>query len=219
MPPEDAPNPAAEGTGFFGKLPSHSDFISRRLPASFREAWAAWLDASLERSREMLGEAWLEAYLSSPIWCFAASTGCVGGQSLAGVLMPSLDRIGRYYPLSIVALTAGDEAAAEIAAHATQWFARIEAIALSCLADDFDFGAFDAALAAEPPPAGASASSIEAAAPRSNAEAIPRVLGRLLEQHGVAYSLWWTSGSMSVEAGCRAFLGLPPPEEFHALLR
>src|ERR1051325_6339290 len=96
---EDAAISAAEGAGFFGKLPSHGDFISRRLPPSFREAWAAWLAASLERSREMLGEAWLEAYLSSPIWCFAGSIGCVGGQSFAGVLMPSLDRVRGDLPL------------------------------------------------------------------------------------------------------------------------
>jgi type VI secretion system protein ImpM len=219
MLPADAAHSAAEGTGFFGKLPSHGDFISRRLPPSFREAWAVWLDTSLERSREMLGETWLEAYLSSPIWCFAGSIGCVGRQPFAGVLMPSLDRIGRYYPLSILALTEPNESAAEIAAGTARWFARIEAIALSCLADAFDFEAFDAALAAEPPPPGAGASPIEAAPPRSNAEVMPRVLGRLLEQHAVAYSLWWTSGSTSISAGCRAFLGLPPPEDFHTLLR
>src|SRR5262249_12505949 len=94
---DDRQNPDAPG--FAGKLPSHGDFISRRLPAALLTPWEAWLDAALERSRAILGEGWLNAYLSSPIWCFSLGPGCCGDRVVAGVMMPSLDRIGRYYPL------------------------------------------------------------------------------------------------------------------------
>jgi type VI secretion system protein ImpM len=166
----------------------------------------------------MLGDLWLERFLASPIWCFSASGGCAGDHSFAGVLMPSLDRIGRYYPLSIVALISTEESAAEIAAGAVQWFARLEAAALSCLADNFDFEAFDSALASEPLPTARGGATAHPAGLAPPAAAMPRLLGCLLEQNAVPYSLWWTSGSPTVAAGCRAFQGLPPQEEFHKLL-
>jgi type VI secretion system ImpM family protein len=147
MPETEAPT--GNTPGFFGKLPSHGDFISRRLPTELLAAWEAWLDAGLQHSRDSLGDAWLQTYLSSPIWCFSASADCCGAQPFAGVLMPSLDRVGRYYPLSIVAPFDAERSAAEIASGETDWFVRMEEIALSCLGDDFDFAAFDAALAAE----------------------------------------------------------------------
>ena len=149
MPETEAPT--GNAPGFFGKLPSHGDFISRRLPTELLAAWEAWLDAGLQHSRDSLGDAWLQTYLSSPIWCFSASADCCGAQPFAGVLMPSLDRVGRYYSLSIVAPFDAERSAAEIASGETDWFARMEEIALSCLGDDFDFAAFDAALAAELP--------------------------------------------------------------------
>src|SRR5260370_19714540 len=104
MPAAAAREHADDGPGFFGKLPSHGDFVSRRLPPAIIAVWEAWLDAGLERSRELLGQGWLEGYLSIPIWRFAVSAGCCGDPSVAGVLMPSLDRVGRYYPLPILAV-------------------------------------------------------------------------------------------------------------------
>jgi type VI secretion system ImpM family protein len=94
--------PTGNAPGFFGKLPSHGDFISRRLPTELLAAWEAWLDVGLQHSRDSLGDAWLQTYLSSPIWCFSASADCCGAQPFAGVPMPSLDWVGRYYSLSIV---------------------------------------------------------------------------------------------------------------------
>ena len=52
-------------TGFFGKLVSHGDFVSRRLPESFMQVWDSWLQHGLLASREALGATWLETYLTS----------------------------------------------------------------------------------------------------------------------------------------------------------
>ena len=98
MPQTEAPT--GNAPGFFGKLPSHGDFVSRRLPTELLAGLEAWLDAGLQHSRDSLGDGWLQTYLSSPIWCFSASADCCGAQPFAGVLMPSLDRVGRYYSLS-----------------------------------------------------------------------------------------------------------------------
>jgi type VI secretion system protein ImpM len=199
--------------GFVGKLPSHGDFISRRLPTALLVPWETWLDAALERSRETLGEGWLKAYLSSPIWCFSLEPGCCGDRPVAGVMMPSLDRIGRYYPLTIMAPVQADRSATAIALGATAWFTRMEALALSCLADDFDFERFDTSISDDPFPSSESCeSTLGAGGPGAS---LALLLSDLIRNSGVPYSVWWTSGS---PPRYRVFRGLPPAEEFAQLL-
>jgi type VI secretion system protein ImpM len=207
------PHEIPDAPGFAGKLPSHGDFISRRLPAALLVPWETWLDAALERSRETLGEGWLKAYLSSPIWCFSLEPGCCGDRLVAGVMMPSLDRIGRYYPLTIMAPVRVDHSASAIALGATAWFTRMETLALSCLADDFDFERFDTSISDEPFPSSESCeSALEARRPGA---LLALSLSDLIRNTGVAYSVWWTSGSPPCY---RVFRGLPPAEGFAQLL-
>lgn len=203
-----------DAPGFVGKLPSHGDFISRRLPADLLVPWEAWLDAGLERSREMLGEGWLKAYLSSPIWCFSLAPGCCSDRLVAGIMMPSLDRVGRYYPLTIMAPVRADRSATAIALGATEWFTRMEALALSCLADDFDFERFDTGILDEPFPSSEQCEPVLGACEPGAFLALS--LSDLIRGSGLAYSVWWISGSST---RYRVFRGLPPSEEFAQLLR
>jgi hypothetical protein len=70
--------------GCFGKLRSNGDFVTRRLPESFVGPWDAMLQAGLIASRDTLGAAWLEAYLTAPLWCFALGGGVMGGPGGGG---------------------------------------------------------------------------------------------------------------------------------------
>ncbi|MFW8696321.1 type VI secretion system-associated protein TagF, partial [Mesorhizobium japonicum] len=65
--------------------------------------WDLWLQAGLRHSRELLRERWLETYLNSPIWHFSLGAEVCGRAAMAGVLMPSVDRVGRYFPLTLAA--------------------------------------------------------------------------------------------------------------------
>jgi len=56
--------------GFFGKIPSLGDFVTRDLPREFLDAWDDWLQRSVAESKTALGDAWLNTYLNSPIWRF-----------------------------------------------------------------------------------------------------------------------------------------------------
>jgi len=87
--------------GFYGKVPGLGDFVSRRLPQAFIDPWDVWLQAAIASSRQQLGEQWLDIYLTSPLWRYALSPGSCGARGWAGVLMPSVDRVGRYFPLTI----------------------------------------------------------------------------------------------------------------------
>ena len=132
--------------GFFGKIPSHGDFVARRLPAPFTEPWDAWLRAGLADSRAHLGDDWLPIYLNSPIWRFVLGAGVCGPRAWGGVMMPSVDRVGRYFPFTIAAGL--DDGAPPSAA----WHASLEALALPALGDGFSLPGFDAALLALAPP-------------------------------------------------------------------
>lgn len=138
--------------GLYGKLPALGDFVQRRLPATLVDPWDAWLQAALAASQAALGEAWLERYLTCPLWHFVLSPGLAGPDLWTGVLMPSVDRVGRYFPLTI-ACALPPTVNPLIVPEATDWFARADTLVLSALdeappAAPFSLDAFAAAVAA-----------------------------------------------------------------------
>lgn len=130
--------------GCFGKLRCNGDFVTRRLPACFVNPWDVMLQGGLLAGRAARGRAWLDAYLTAPPWCFAIGGGVLGESGWAGVLMPSIDSAGRYFPLTIAA-PVEPHAWPMWRPHAHAWFAHCGALALAtldkgaCLAD-FDAG-------------------------------------------------------------------------------
>lgn len=125
--------------GWYGKLPSLGDFASRRLPPLFVDPWDCWLASSLASWRD--GDAaWLVAYLAAPPLRFALGAGVPFEQSpgYAGVLMPSVDRVGRYFPLTAVRPRAPSEAEAP-----ALWLQALESVSVAALNNDWDADRFD----------------------------------------------------------------------------
>src|SRR5262245_48363546 len=107
-----APTPASslsavpdDSPGWYGKLPSLGDFAQRRLPPDFVEAWDQWLAHELAAWQGADPAGWLERYLASTSWRFLLLPGSVPGwpssDTVAGVLMPSVDSVGRYFPFTL----------------------------------------------------------------------------------------------------------------------
>lgn len=135
---------AAEAAGWHGKLPTLGDFATRRLPPAFVQRWDDWLSAGLATLQQQAG--WLDGYLASPSWRFLLMPGVMDAQPWAGVLMPSVDRVGRYYPLTIAkplpALPGeGDEMEALWA-----WLLRIDEAAADALHEDWTIDTLEAEL-------------------------------------------------------------------------
>lgn len=214
--------------GWFGKIPALGDFASRRMPESFVAPWDAWLSQGLERVRNALGEGWLDAYLSGPIWRFGLMPGLVDRHGWAGVLMPSVDRVGRYFPLTIAA--AWSDPRLELKG-LEAWLGQLRAIALDCLAPEASVETLEAALAGLPPPWGAVDPDPGVAATTSlpglperlsagdglqaalSAAAAPLLVSALQQR-----SLWWP---WRVDQGGESITicsGLPGPEAFAGLL-
>ncbi|MCE2914442.1 MAG: type VI secretion system-associated protein TagF [Rubrivivax sp.] len=128
--------------GWHGKLPTLGDFASRRLDEAFIEAWDSWLAQGLLRLRTDGPGVWLEGYLASPSWRFLLMPGVLGagpvvGQAWAGVLMPSVDRVGRYFPLTLVKPMAAGPASAQQMELLWHWLARLDDLAHDALFDDW----------------------------------------------------------------------------------
>lgn len=139
--------------GWYGKLPTLGDFASRRLDASFIDPWDAWLAQGIATLREQSGDAWLDAYLASPVWRFVLMPGVLGEQAVAGVLMPSVDRVGRYFPLTLAApLPALPGSGAEVEA-LLNWLHQLDDAAADALHDDWDVDQLEAELTRLPLPA------------------------------------------------------------------
>jgi type VI secretion system protein ImpM len=151
---DDAMNDAKAAPGWYGKLPTLGDFASRRLEGSFIEPWDLWLGEGMAAHRETLGPGWLDAYLGSPVWRFVLLPGAMPAEpaALAGVLMPSVDKVGRYFPLTLVRrLDALPHSARELES-LLGWLQRLEDIAVDAMHDDWEIEQLDAALEALPAP-------------------------------------------------------------------
>lgn len=132
---------AAEAPGWHGKLPTLGDFASRRLSPEFIEAWDRWLSEGLAALRGADGQGWLDGYLASPIWRFlllpGTLPGAIGSQAWTGVLMPSVDRAGRYFPFSVAWPLATVPRAAEDFDSLHRWLRQLDDLAADALQDDW----------------------------------------------------------------------------------
>ena len=231
--------PIAAAVGFYGKLPCRGDFLRRRVPQEFLDIWDEWLQSSLAHSRHALQEAWLDAYLTSPVWRFALAEGVCGTGAYAGVIVPSVDRVGRYFPLTIVAQWNAGESPLDAACGAYRWFNEAEALAMEA-PDTTDLDAFDAAvmqLAERIDTSGVSEAAslqqvlkhaefphrpgqwhVPLATVSSIQRAVNAIAARELERTMRPLSVWWTDGSDRMPAAWLTSRGLPAPESFAAML-
>jgi len=210
--------------GYFGKLPCAGDFVSRRLPRRFVQPWDAWLSRALAASLERFGASWLDDYLVSPFWRFVLSPGLCGGEAWAGVMMASVDRVGRAFPMTVAA-PAGAGAFATVL-NSEAWFSAVEDRLLAALQEEVNVTAFDQSLAGlplqggpvQPPAADAAAWRISLAPGNGDAAALSPLLDHLARNASQPYSCWATTGSPSVSASLLVCPGLPADRHFGAFI-
>ncbi len=121
------------GFGIFGKLPQKRDFIALNLPRAVLEPFETWLQSAIAVSRNELGQSWQDLYLVSPIWRFWIGADIMS-TTCAGALMPSVDSVGRFFPLAIIYFAEpGEELAAPPFDPQDIWYFTIEERLLSVL--------------------------------------------------------------------------------------
>ncbi|TZG32218.1 type VI secretion system-associated protein TagF [Agrobacterium sp. B1(2019)] len=148
--PELAVMEATLNFGWYGKVPCVGDFIRSSLSPHFVGAWDVWMQTFLVTGREALDERWRDCYFSAPIWRFAFSAGMTGPRTAAGIVMPSIDRVGRQYPLCLAVELDLPVWSAYRALEPI--FAPLEDAALAMLEDGASLPMLNDRLAALPPP-------------------------------------------------------------------
>ena len=175
--------------GFYGKLPARGDFVRAGLPRAFTDPWDDWLGTAIAGSRERMGEGWLPAYLEAPVWRFSLPAGLCGALPVVGLMIPSVDKAGRYFPLTFAALC-------EIGDAVEAWLDRCEDAGFAALEQD------------TPPDA------IIAMIGQPDAALHDR---DRVDSPGCD-SIWWTEGSPRVPASRMSLSGLPDVATYASML-
>lgn len=212
--------------GLFGKIGAKRDFIAIATPRSFLEAWEPWVQAALSASRHQLGPGWQQAFLTAPVWRFWLGA-AICGTTVAGAIMPSLDGVGRYYPLTLHAVT-GEAVSLPPPSIDPQdeWFGQVEAFLLSTLdraatfeqiSDTLDRLAVPRlqATVADGPPIGSAAGTVSAVDAFAGSFA---ALCAANPQVYAAASFWWTAGGEGFPPMALCYRGLPDPFHYSTLL-
>jgi type VI secretion system protein ImpM len=211
---------AAAPPGLFGKLPGHGDFLRRDLPDGFVQAFDSWLRESLATARERLGEAWLRYYLVAPAWRFALAEGICGPDAMAGVMIPSVDRVGRYFPFTLAAPVPPGTSPIAVQTGAEDWMARLESAAIAALDDTAPLDPLLARLAEigpAPQEPGTAPGPVRLALEGDGAQA--RLASLVATRFAQPLALFWTvAGSGAVPPSVIVARSLPAPAAFPALL-
>lgn len=136
----------ADRVGFFGKVPSHGDFVSTGIARDLQAAFDSWLQSGLQRLQQIFPADWEARFKAMPTWRFVIERGHWGAATLAGVILPSFDRVGRSFPLVIVAPIPGFTDDPRRLCLDDSWFTAAEGMAESAGRGDFDIKGFIAGL-------------------------------------------------------------------------
>lgn len=179
-------------TGWFGKLPGSGDFAQRRLDPDFTQHWDHWLQDGMAELRQRHAD-WLTHYLQAPVWQFMLGQDVLAERAWLGVLMPSVDAVGRYFPMTVVTpIEAGCSPQ-----WAAWWWQRVGHSLLAALEQEDDVTRFEVRLAqnlSAPPPDSAVWPELPTAPLRDE-------------------SVWWTMGHDATPQVLR-LAGLPGAARF-----
>ena len=216
--------------GWFGKVSMLGDFASRRLEPGWVEACDRWLSAGMGTSRRLLGDAWLPAYLSAPLWRFAWAPGVVDHQWWFGVLMASSDNVGRYFPLVVAQPRSAAPVDRFSLDHLELWWRHTADAALRTLGDGAQLNVFEEDLMQAPPwPMARRAPQVRVVqAPGREQVSVERAAALDGFLHGLAAatllqrlegcSLWSPHGGPEAAMACTLVEGMPTPDSFADLL-
>ena len=222
-----------DAPGWHGKISTLGDFAQRRLPAEFVQTSDAWLSRAMIASRRQLGERWLDNYLTSPVMRFAWAPGVVDATWWFGVLMPSCDNVGRYFPLLIAQCRARPPLDRIALDHLELWFEHLARAATHTLGEGATVEAFEQALGEAPPwPSPSALAALSTVAPPVTAGGASyafghRVsLGQWLQAVAIddlrarlaGCSVWWRQGDPMRDTDVEVVPGLPEPAAFAQML-
>jgi type VI secretion system protein ImpM len=198
--------------GLFGKLPAKRDFVAISAPRAFLRLWEPWLELGLVAGRASAAKGdWAAAFNTAPIWRFWLGP-ALCGEPIAGAFMPSVDALGRMFPLTLIGAPSGsDELDPPDVDSRDDWFAGVEAFLLDALDPQTPFDIIVARLdgvCSHAPAAEPSALARMFAAMRANQQDCP----------AEAATFWWTIGGADCPPLAMMRRAMPTPATFADML-
>jgi type VI secretion system protein ImpM len=219
-------SPPVSVAGWYGKLSTLGDFASRRLSAGAVQVVDRWLAEGLASSQQQLGDDWLQSYLASPLQRFVLAPGLVDESWWFGVLMPSCDKVGRYFPLLVMQSRSAPPTERFGFDHLELWWQRAGEAALETLSESVDVERFEHALSELPPwpaPREVQRWALPILDPAAEC-VVPAgcTLGEMAQGFAAAawtdrlqgHSLWWSWWPQAGTSTCRIVAGLPAAQSF-----
>jgi type VI secretion system protein ImpM len=220
--------------GFFGKIPLTGDFIHRRMSSVFMNRWDEWLKINILHSQTQLGERWLPIYSQSPMWRFCIAPGVIDDKAYLGIMIPSVDSVGRYFPLTVAQAVDPKAIPFMLADTANQWFQNIEDLLLDLLEGyEPNLQVFDAKVAALQPkwidaiadiPAGQASIDkgfnlrLEVNSANTINHSVSSFMLHNLVESKKGFTFWWNEGSEAYQPSVLFSDKLPAADQFCGLL-
>jgi len=216
--------------GFYGKLPTYGDFIQKRLPQNFINPWHEWLQSGMLAAREHEPENWLSYYLNCPAWCFVLGAGVCGSQPVAGVTIPSVDKVGRYFNFTMASVLPEETKPTSFASTCHRWLEDIENLALAILDEELDQQRIEESINSQSlelsynPDAdsafeiGPNQTRVVYAESKGITEQLPDLLHNMILLEHERYGLWWHQGSSQVSAQAVVCPDMPSTTTYLGLL-
>jgi type VI secretion system protein ImpM len=216
--------------GLFGKLPAKRDFIGANASRRFLEVWEPWLQSGVAMSRQMLGDAWIEAYNRAPIWRYWLGADLCG-EATIGAFMPSVDGVGRAFPLAIFVGEGEASLPPPELDENGAWFEAAEAVLLEALEPGATLEAIAEKVMGLPPPSLESRTTKDDGLTElADGAVLARDIGDEVSAAFLAarrfgrrrafasQSFWWTIGGEGFPSLALSEVGLPPATRFADML-
>jgi type VI secretion system protein ImpM len=188
------------------------------------------MQGGVSASRLKLGGAWQAAFLRAPIWRFWLGAELCG-TTVAGAFMPSVDGVGRYFPLTLFACADGGAPIPppEFESQDT-WFENVEQLLLSALEEIPAYEKFAAAVDAIEPPSTLNpqaaveglvrvgGTAVVPATPDSLRQVLAAVRAQDHERAYGAATFWWTAGGEDLRPLAVIATRMPHPHLFTGML-
>lgn len=187
--------PPEATAGLFGKLPARGDFVRENLPRDFTDCWDGWWQRGLADTQAQWRDEWNAAWLEAPVWRFMLPPGLCGKSGILGLWLPSVDKVGRYSPLTIAAAAPCDWL--PHVGQMTSFLAAVEEAGRDAL--EYDLTPADLLERIQ-------AAFVAAEGPALELDFVP---GRVA---------WWTEGGPRVVARFETGMALPEGADFAALI-
>ena len=182
------------------------------------------MQASIATSKLQLGADWQQHYLTSPIWRFWLGSE-ICGNSVIGAIMPSMDQVGRYFPLTVQACAdTGEDVDPPETDAQESWFEALEDFLLKTLEPELPFESVRDALStfAAPRMRSNERSGEAPIVMRVGSGGFSESFGTIRLAHTTRFcagtSFWWTAGGVEYDPVAIACKGMPDPTLFTQML-